>query len=71
MLANQLYYDFNREFEKIKTNMFMTNSNFNRDTQVLTKQLIQLRETMDVRNREMERKLIDLRKLIQEMAGQV
>gem|GEM_PF-6084672 len=48
--------------------MFMTNSNFNRDTQLLTRQLIMMRETMDMRNREMEKKLNDLRRMIQTVA---
>ena len=69
MLANQLYYDFTREVEKIKNNMFLTNSNFNRDSQILTRQVLQLKESMDFHNREMEKKLNDLRKMIQSISN--
>lgn len=65
MLTNQLYYDFSREVEKLRNNMFSTNSNFNRDTQVLTKQLIQLHDLMDMRNREIERRLLSLQKIVE------
>jgi hypothetical protein len=69
MLANQLYYDFTREVEKIKNNMFLTNSNFNRDSQILTRQVLQLKESMDFHNREMEKRLNDLRKMIQSISN--
>ena len=69
MLANQLYYDFTREVEKIRNNMFLTNSNFNRDSQILTRQVLQLKESMDLNNRAMERKLNDLRKMIQALSS--
>jgi len=70
MLANQLYYDFSREVERLKTNMYATNSTLNKDTQVLTRQLIQLRETMEFRNREIEKRLNDLRRLVQSFSGE-
>lgn len=68
MIVNQLYYDFTREVEKLRNNMSMTNSNFSHESQMLTRQVMQLKESMEYRNREMERKINDLRKMVQTLS---
>ncbi len=70
MIANQLYYDFTKEVERMKTNMVMTNSVFNRDTQLLMKQVNELKTKVDLNNREMDRRLNELKKMMYQMSDQ-
>jgi hypothetical protein len=64
MIANQLYYDFVREVERIKTNVTTTNTSVYHDTQVLTKQLTQMKAAMEFRNKEIDRQLNELKKMM-------
>lgn len=64
MLASQIYYEFAKEVERMKSNMVTTNSSVYRDTQVLTKQLTQMRVSIEMRNKEIDRQLSDLKRMI-------
>ena len=65
MIANtQLFSDFSREVEKMKINLVATNNTFYRDTQILMKQVMQLKIDLDLRNRDFDKKLNDLKKLV-------
>jgi hypothetical protein len=70
MIATQLYYDFTKEVERMKVNMVMTNSVFNRDTQLLMKQVNELKAKVDFNNREMDRRLNELKKIMYQMSDQ-
>ena len=69
MIATQIYYDFTREMERLKANLNNTNTTFNRDMLILTKQLTQVKTGMEVRNREMEKHLSELKRMMFTLYG--
>lgn len=63
-MASQLYYDFSREMERIKSNLYNTNATFTKDTQLLNRQVMQLRTMIELRNKEMDKHLAELKRMI-------
>jgi DNA-binding transcriptional regulator GbsR (MarR family) len=64
MLTAQIYYEFVKEVEKMRSNINDLNSPVNRNTQILTKQIMQMKYDIDNKNREIDRQLNDLKRLI-------
>jgi flagellar capping protein FliD len=64
MLTAQIYYEFVKEVEKMRSNINDINSPVNRNTQILTKQIMQMKYDIDNKNREIDRQLNDLKRLI-------
>jgi hypothetical protein len=64
MLTAQIYYEFVKEVEKMRSNINDVNSPVNRNTQILTKQIMQMKYDIENKNREIDRQLNDLKRLI-------
>jgi len=66
-MTKKLYYDFARQMHTIKSDMYTSNNLFNRDTQTMNRQVEKMREELAARNRMVEQRLIELKRILGEL----
>ena len=67
-MTKQLYYEFSRHMNTIKTDMSTSNSSLNRGTQKINREVQLMREELTARNRMVEQRLFELKKILGELS---
>jgi hypothetical protein len=64
MVDKQLYYNFEKQMQNIKTQLNMTDQDLRKDTQRLNQQVSSILYLLELRNREMQKKLKELQEAL-------
>ncbi|MEI7578685.1 MAG: hypothetical protein WCJ58_01445 [bacterium] len=67
MINRQYYLEFDREMQNLKSDLYSTNTVINQDTHALAQHLGQLKVLLEQRNREIERKMSEMKKMLYQL----